>query len=172
MARRLTDKQRLWVEAYLENGFNATQAAKTAGYKGSYDTLRAIGYENRAKPHLREAVEERLEEAAMSANEVLARLSMQARANIAEFVDPISKHNFLLDVEALEERGHLVKEVRYTKDGPVVKLHNAQRALELLGKHHRLFAERVEHTDAEGDALFPVDKLIAALRAAEEDDEG
>lgn len=83
MARQLTDKQRLWVEAYLET-WNATEAAKQAGYNGSYDTIRAIGSQNLSKSHLKAAIEERLTEAAMSANEVLARIARIARGEFGQ----------------------------------------------------------------------------------------
>lgn len=148
MARQLTDKQRLWVEAYLET-WNATEAARRACYNGSDETLASIGSENLRKPKIRAEIEERLSEAAMSANEVLARLAQQARADISEFVHRIagSRHNFLLDLEALESHGHLVKEIRYTKDGPVLKLHNSQRALELLAKHHALLTDKIKVED-------------------------
>ena len=34
MGQELTGKQKVFVDAYLSNGFNATEAARTAGYKG------------------------------------------------------------------------------------------------------------------------------------------
>jgi len=44
----MTIKQRLFCEAYLQNGFNATQAAITAGY--SKKTAGSTGPENLEKP--------------------------------------------------------------------------------------------------------------------------
>ena len=53
---KLTDKQKAFVNHYLIC-LNATEAAKRAGYKGSYDTLRSIGSENLTKPNIREVLE-------------------------------------------------------------------------------------------------------------------
>ena len=49
MSARLTQRQLLFVEAYLATG-NATEAAKTAGYSGNRVTLGAVGGENLKKP--------------------------------------------------------------------------------------------------------------------------
>lgn len=51
-AARLTGRQRRFVEAYLANGNNGTQAARAAGYGGSYATLRAIACQNLRKPNI------------------------------------------------------------------------------------------------------------------------
>jgi phage terminase small subunit len=55
-AKKLTAKQKKFVEAYVGN---ATEAAKLAGY--SEKTAKAIGHENLTKPNLLEAVEKRQE---------------------------------------------------------------------------------------------------------------
>lgn len=46
----LTSKQQAFCEAYITNGFNATQAAITAGY--SEKTACAMGCENLTKPEI------------------------------------------------------------------------------------------------------------------------
>jgi phage terminase small subunit len=51
----LTDKQRLFIQSYLANGFNATQAALEAGY--STQTAYAIASENLKKPEIRAAID-------------------------------------------------------------------------------------------------------------------
>lgn len=79
----LTDKQKLFVEAYLGPAqFNATKAAAAAGYK---DPEQA-GWENRQKQEIAEAIRRRLSEAAMTADEVLARLAEQARGSMEDFL--------------------------------------------------------------------------------------
>ncbi|AUR96874.1 terminase small subunit, partial [Vibrio phage 1.233.B._10N.261.51.E6] len=52
----LTAKQRRFVEEYCSNGFNATQAALTAGYKP--DNARKTASENLSKPDIQDAIEE------------------------------------------------------------------------------------------------------------------
>ena len=93
MAREnLTNKQRAFVEAYLANGFNATQAAITAGY--SVDSARVIGAQNLAKVNIASHVRARISELAMSADEVLLQFE---RSN--------EQLNFLLRTECLLRPG-------------------------------------------------------------------
>jgi phage terminase small subunit len=54
MADKLTAKQQAFCESYVANGFNATQAAITAGY--SEKTAKDIGCENLAKPNIAEYI--------------------------------------------------------------------------------------------------------------------
>ena len=125
----MTLKQELFVEAYIgpANG-NATKAAKIAGYKGNDHTLEVIGAENLRKPEIASRVRARVEQAAMSADEVLAELSAIARADWREFL-----------------------QIRHNSKGEVVDaallLRDKIRALELLGKYHALFTEKreIEH---------------------------
>ena len=121
---KLTTKQRLFVEAYLVSA-NATEAARKAGYKGNDNTLKQVGSENLAKPYIRDLVEKRVDDAAMSANEVLQELALIAKCDWQDFV-----------------------EVRRDKFGDVIdaslKLSDKLKALELIGKHHKLFTDRIE----------------------------
>lgn len=54
--KKLTTKQQRFVEFYDGNG---TEAARKAGYKGTYVTLRRIGSDNLTKPHILSAVRAR-----------------------------------------------------------------------------------------------------------------
>jgi len=53
---KFTDKQRRFVEEYCSNGFNATQAAISAGY--SKNTASETGSENLGKPQIQEAIQD------------------------------------------------------------------------------------------------------------------
>jgi len=83
----------------------------------------------------------------MSPGEVLARLSDQARADMAKFANVLTPADL-----AGMENSPLVKKVtahyKQGKDGKVagrviIELHDAQKALELLGKHHGLFTDNL-----------------------------
>lgn len=55
---KLTPKQRKFMEAYMGPALgNAKKAAELAGYKGTDNTLRAVGSENLRKPAIRVALE-------------------------------------------------------------------------------------------------------------------
>jgi len=105
---KLTAKQQLFCEFYIgEANGNATESARLAGYKGSDETLRAIGSQNLTKLNISDACRERVNDVALSANKVLSELSEIA----------------LDKSEATRDR---------------------IAALQLLGKYHKLFSERLD----------------------------
>jgi phage terminase small subunit len=158
----LTDKQRLFVEAYL-TCWNATEAARQAQYAGDDVTLASIGYENLRKPQIAGYVRQRLSEAAMTADEVLSRLADQARSSMADFLNETGR----IDLELARKNGklHLVKSRSVTKEGERIELYSAQEALALLGKHHGLFVDRQE-TGPPG-TFAPVREVVIEVPADE-----
>lgn len=70
MNDKLTTKQRLFVESYLSNP-NATEAARKAGYSGDSNTLAQRGAELVRNSKIKALLEERIEEAVITANEIL-----------------------------------------------------------------------------------------------------
>ncbi|MBF9252470.1 terminase small subunit [Pontibacter sp. 172403-2] len=79
---KLTDKQQRFVQEYCVD-FNRTQAALRAGY--SERTAYAIGSENLKKPQIRAAIDERMKELSLTADETLKGISDIARANLNEY---------------------------------------------------------------------------------------
>lgn len=108
----LTDKQTAFVNEYLHD-FNATQAAIRAGY--SQKTAYSIGQENLRKPDISAAIKERVTERAMGADEVLIRLSEQARGDLGIFFKSVEEWTYYplpsyevidaKEVEILDEEG-------------------------------------------------------------------
>jgi len=94
-------------------------------------------------------IQARLAEEAMSADEALHRLADQARfdpANVAEALEQGSPAAILRKAAELG-CSHLIKAVKYTKFGINVEFHDPQKALELIGRHLKLFTDRVEHDE-------------------------
>src|SRR5687768_4076781 len=120
----LTIKQRLFVEAYIETR-NGTEAARRAGYAGDDYVLGVQAHDNLRNPKIKVHIENRIKSHIISANEVLKELSDIATADWREFL-----------------------QVKYGKDGEVIHarpaLGDKLRALELSGKYHKLFTEKVE----------------------------
>ena len=58
----LTVKQQSFINHYLANGGNGTQAAKDAKYKGKTNTLAAVAKENLRKPQIKEAIDNAINE--------------------------------------------------------------------------------------------------------------
>src|SRR5215471_6721870 len=80
----LSKKQAAFIEYYITH-WNATRAAIDAGY--SKRSARSIGSENLTKPDIQAAIQARLAELKMDADEILIRLADHARANLDDFID-------------------------------------------------------------------------------------
>lgn len=144
----LSAKQQAFIEHYLTH-WNATQAALAAGY--SAKSARSIGAENLTKPDIQVAIQARLTELKMSADEVLARLTAHARGSIAPFLrlSPSGElRGFDLGdgtpVHLLRKASHIRKTFGdITEETVTIELYDAQAALVQLGKHHKLFTDNI-----------------------------
>jgi len=92
---------------------------------GGDNALSSRAFELMRNPKIAELIGVRVEEAVMQSNEVLSELSAIAGADWQNFV-----------------------EVRRDKDGEIVsatlKLADKIKSLELLGKYHKLFSDRID----------------------------
>lgn len=137
MAKGLTAKQRAFIAFYVET-WNATEAAKLAGYKGNYATLRSIASENLTKPNIQAEINKRFQKMAMGADEALARLAAQARgvdfAKVSEAIkvsdgtESLDMPTFLQNVHELGLGFH-IKSVKETRHGLNIEFYDAQAAL-------------------------------------------
>lgn len=100
---KLTNKQRVFIDEYVKC-FNASEAARRAGY--SEKTAGSIGSENLKKPEIQEAIQERLAEVHMSADEALKLTADIARTDIGVFFKIADEWMFnpLPEYEILDER--------------------------------------------------------------------
>jgi hypothetical protein len=167
----LTNKRRVFIEEYLKC-WNATEAARLAGYKNP----------NKMGPRLvkvgivQDSIQRRLDEKAMGANEVIARLGDHARGSMEFFIDP-GVPGGMLDLEKAARLGllHLIKSVSWTRQGVKIELYDAQSALVHLGRHHGVFTDRVEYSwrdearkaGVDPDAVYSqlVDEFTSAMVA-------
>lgn len=164
----LNNKQQMFLNEYLKT-FNATKAAKLAGY--SEKTAYSQGHDLLKHPEISEAIRARLNESAMEANEVLYHLAEIGRGDF----DDITDANGNLDMEKARELGktRLIKKVKQRtvttadKDGAgsditetEVEIHDRVRALELIGKYHKLFTDKTEITGADGS---PIPILVTGM---------
>ncbi len=145
----LTLKQELWVEHYLKTR-NATEAARRAGYSGDDAALARRGHENRRNSKVRKRIEERLRELHLSADEVLKALRDQAYPDFERIAQAFDGAETIPEVLRRANRlglSHMIKRIKQMRDGSLeVQFYDAQRALELIGRHHRLFIDRIEHS--------------------------
>ncbi len=159
----LTTKERMFVEYYLgESFFNATDAARRAGYKHP----NVQGPRMLVKVSIRAEIASRVAEAAMPANEVMARLSAIARGSVVDFLDEEGK--FDLKAARQAKKDGLLKKLKQKRTSKRVDVHSdsedeeletslifeevefemysAHEALRDLGKYHDLFKEQKQLT--------------------------
>lgn len=158
----LNAKQQAFIEHYL-TCWNATQAAILAGY--SEKSARKQGSRMSTNVDIQSAVQARLTELKMSADEVLTRLTEHARGSVASFVR-VTPSGDLRGFNLSDDKPlHLLHKISITtrtmkddvsEERVSIELYDAQAALALLGKHHKLFVDKVEHTGADGQPLFKV----------------
>jgi len=142
MAGKLTPKQQRFVDEYLKDR-NAAAAAKRAGYNPD------SGRHLTAKPHVRAAIDRRVEKVAekaeISAADVIRELGRIAFADIRKLYD---EHGNLKPISELDDDTAAVLagiEVEELQDGAVrkVKRYDKPKALELLGRHLGIFNDRL-----------------------------
>ncbi len=156
----LTPKQQKFRDFYLIH-LNATEAARLAKY--SHPNKR--GPELLKNAQIAAAIEESLKELAMSAGEVLTRLSEHARSDIGEFLDLEGN----LDLKLMKDSGmtRLVKKLNTSKasgtspkggdwerETVTLEMHDAQAALVQLGRYHKLFTDNVDVTSGNKPILI------------------
>lgn len=156
----LSPRQQLFIEEYLVD-LNATQAAIRAGY--SKRTAHSQGPRLLENVEIRRAIakaqEERARNVRVEAHEVLRELKRIALVDIGEAFDAEGRlkpiHEMPPDVrraiagieveELFEGRGEERQQVGCVRK---VKFIDKKGALELLGKHLKLWVDRVEHSGA------------------------
>lgn len=173
---KLTAKQQRFVEEYPVD-FNATRAAERAGYRGSDQTLAAVGYENLRKPHIEEAIRARVERLTMAADEATLRLSRWGRGTLAPFLSVDEQGRVVIDLGSDEAKAHLhlLREVSQTEKiiavddeetvlqrKLAIKLHDAKDAVLNVLKMHGKFVEKHEHSGPGGGPI-PLETRLAQV---------
>lgn len=153
--KALTELERDFIEAYLKT-FDLYLTMKAIG---KADRGHRINIEQRARliltrPPVLKEVEERFKQNLMTGNEVLYRLTLQARGVYANyFVTDEKGTRFDFDKMVEDGYGHLVKLLRPGRFGTTFEFMDTQKALELVGRHHKLFTDKI---DTSGEVVIRV----------------
>jgi len=109
----LTDLQQEWLLEYLQNGRNATQAAKDAGYQASGEAdFCQIGYDNRHHDKISQLISA-VSASLMDLEEVLARLGALAKTDMQDFLAFDEDGRPIVDLKQARQRGalHAIKKI-------------------------------------------------------------
>ena len=149
MAKKLTEKQKRFVEEYLID-LNATQAAIRAGY--SPKTANEQGTQNLAKLSIQDAVAkamaERSRRTGINQDRVLRELARIAFANAR---DVINMEDATLKEDACPDDTAAIQSVKvktFGEDGVEreIRMGDKLKALEMLGRHLGMFKDNLNLT--------------------------
>lgn len=157
----LSDKHQAFCHEYVKC-WNAAEAYSRIYPNTKRTTCYANGPRLLGNAEIQAYIQELLKVHKMSADEVLARLSEQARASHEPFIRVNDNGFILFDFSHPEAKDHLhlIKKIKTKRTRRVtghgedaeewedewveVELHDAQAALQLIGKHHALFTEKIK----------------------------
>lgn len=146
---KLTGKQELFCLAYTgEARFNATEAARIAGYEGDDHSLRSVGHENLTKldikNRIKELTEQRFKDAGYQVDRVIKEIMDIAFVDIEDFVKWDIDGNPQVKFDPGEQSTNAIselsthrmvgKEKDVTAHVTKIKLHDKKWALEMLSK--------------------------------------
>lgn len=171
----LTAKQKRFCDEYLID-LNATQAAIRAGYSAATAREQAARLLTKVivKEYIQQLQTERSKRTDITKDRVLQELAAIAFANIDDFVRVTEQEfkSITFDEEGIPtETSRLVKivdvfetdkvdpakipalsSIKQGRDGIEVKIHDKQKALELIGRHLGMFNDKLDVTSG-GDPL-------------------
>ena len=145
----LTDKQKAFIDQYFLCGFNGTEAARRAGYQGNDNVLGVTAYDLLRNPNIKPYIDQRMVELHISANEILGRLADHATGSMVDFFDIGPRGSVKLNLAKAAKAGklHLIHSYSKGRGGVVrIEMYDAQAAMVIVGKHHKLFTEKMEHS--------------------------
>lgn len=200
LSDELNDKQKLFCLYYLKY-YNATKAYQKA-YGCSYSSAKAEGYKALANPCIKKEIErlktEQMHGLFLDGMAVLQKYIDIAFADITDFVtfyrrdQQTGQNEVILNPDGTvkdivpkliswnemyfkdmdEVDGTIISEVKKSKDGISVKLHDKMKALEKLEKYFDLLNDQQKHRLAEeqmklNQMKYELDKRVVELREEE-----
>lgn len=183
---KLTPKQEAFVKEYLID-LNGTAAAKRAGYTGSDNVLANTAHNLLRNPKvaavIQEAMDKRSERTEITADVVLKELLLIARADLSQaYADngkllpikqiPEDVRRAIAGIKVFEEFEGMGKDRIQIGEVREVKFWDKPKALELLGRHLKLFTDKIEHGGKEGGPIVILTMPANGSEAKPEDDGG
>jgi len=154
----MTTKQKIFIDSYIAGGFNATKAAKQAGYseKTAYSSGQRLLKDVEIKVEIEKRIEQHLTEIGVNKKAVLEQISNLAFADIRQIFNEVGSFKNMQDID--ERTAAAISGVKFTtkknEDGDYeevtdIKFADKKGVLEILCKHLGLVVEKHQF---EGDS--------------------
>lgn len=169
---KLSLKHQQFVNEYLKC-WNATRAYMAVYPKVSESSARRLSSNLLTNVDIKAAIQRRIDENAMSANEIVQRLGRHARGSLSEFIK-VDDEDWSVDLQKAQKSENLdllkkitrtektfkIKDKEETTVITTIELHDVQNALTLLGKNHGLFSDQIKITNELERALDLLEKKL------------
>ncbi len=177
MNKKLEPKQIRFCEEYIVDR-NGAQAAIRAGYspKTAIEQASRLLTKAHVQQYLNELIREQADRTKIKADRVLNEIGKLAFSDIRKIFDADGKllpahmlpDEIAASIASIEVVTNIIPgtkpvEVEYTSK---IKFWDKRGSLELLGKHLKLFTEKVEHTGKDGEPLEITDTQAIARMTA------
>lgn len=140
-------RNELFVKYYFAEKFNATAAAKKAGFseKTAYSQGQRLLKNVEVQKLLNLHYEKLNEKVNLSGEEILRELKFMGFSSVSDIIETMDAAGVKYkDWNAIPEGvKKSIESVRVGKDGISFKMHSKTKALELLGKNRGIFADKV-----------------------------
>lgn len=137
----LSPKHQQFINEYLRL-WNATEAYMLVYPDSSYEAARRDASRLLTNADIAAEIKRRIAETVMSADEVLLRMAEQARASYSAYI----RKGGTVDIVRMvaDGKAHLIKSIKHGAKGKDIEFYDAFAALQLLGKHHDLFVDKLQ----------------------------
>lgn len=175
--KRFSELEERFIQEYMKD-LNGTQAVHRAGYNMTDGAAAVQANALLRRPNVRKKLEtlmeKRAKKAEIKAEEVLKELKILGHSDVRGLFDdsgcikptsqwPDELAKAVASIEVFEEfqgRGNDREFIGYTKK---VKFWDKPKALELMGKHKKLFTEKMEHTNPDGSMQQQAQQVVIYL---------
>lgn len=166
----LKPRDEVFVESYLANGGNATDAARKAGVKGSKDYIRTAARRMITNDHILAEIQtrtrERLKGVKATADEVVYLLADHLRADLGDLEDCFRDGKFDLKLAKKRDLSRLVRKlkIREQPTGETVteiEIYDSQGAARTLGKYMGLEQQPRQNEDDVARVKAELAKLVS-----------
>jgi hypothetical protein len=144
---KLIPKHKLFVDTWLTNNWNGTQAARAAGYTGTDASLAVTSSRLLKDANIKAYRDAKIKTMHLEADQILQRWAEMGTSDITTLLDKKGQ----VSLRLARKKGWLIKKIKRHQDGSFeIELHDPQKPLELLAKNLRLLSDTVELTGPDG----------------------